>query len=96
MLFRLVLVVLLLGSSGCYRINYRVAEASGTTYRNQYWRHYYLFGLVPDKESDGLQSFCQGQQLIEIRTYQRPGNAIATVIGGGLNGALTVEGICVK
>ncbi len=96
MFSRLILVILLLALGGCFRTNYRLAEASGTTYRNEYWRHYYLFGFVPEKESDGLASFCQGKKIIELRTYNKPSNIMATVLSAGLNGAFTVEAICVE
>lgn len=96
MFFRLFLILCLCCLSGCFRINYRLAEASGNTYRNEYWRHYYLFGFVPEKESDGLAAFCQGRRTVEIHTHTKPGNVLASALSGGLNGAYTVEAVCVE
>ena len=89
----LILLVLALFCSGCYRISYRLGSTQGQTYRNQYWNNYFVFGLIPDRETYDLEALCRSDQLIRVRTYQKPANVMATLLGV-LVAADTVEAEC--
>jgi len=93
MLPRLLIAVLCLLCSGCFRITYHTAQPGGETYKNRYWNTYFVAGLIPVQEAYDFDSFCPGARMSELRSYQSPANVLATILGVA-TAASTVEGVC--
>ncbi len=90
----LLLFLVLAHLSACYRIVYRVGDATDRTYTLRQWNHFFIQGLAPVDESRNLETLCPGSKILEVKTFVSPANVLAGVLGLGMTSSTSLEYTC--
>lgn len=91
--FILCILVLLL-SSGCYRMTYKFTLDQGNTHRYSFWNHYFFYGFAAVKERYQFGDLCPAGAVTRVDSRIDGANALASLLSLGTNGAATISVQC--